>query len=209
MKFGIIGGNYTRIQCRLCVTKNGDCNGSKRHLFEGRSRAVFIFIDGGYTICLFLNGNYQHLWPKEQGRNLQAAPLWWGDNSLLHWSFEVFHYHSSATHISFENHSLCAQFWELKVEYDLILEVIMRAFIYTKLKTWGYVLCTQSSKKVDTKWRMLDFQMLIVDKLLEVRGWAKAFWILPKLCFNIGHWFEEESCKILSVKISCLAYLIQ
>jgi hypothetical protein len=49
VKFGINNGNYTRIQCWLCITKNGDCERRNRHLLEGRSRAVFIFIAGDCT----------------------------------------------------------------------------------------------------------------------------------------------------------------
>jgi hypothetical protein len=50
VKFGIINGNYTRIQCWLCITKNGDCDGRDKHLFEGRSWIVFIFIAWGLYI---------------------------------------------------------------------------------------------------------------------------------------------------------------
>jgi hypothetical protein len=48
LKFGMIDENYTRIQYWLYITKNGDCEGRQRHLFEGRSRVVFIFIAGDY-----------------------------------------------------------------------------------------------------------------------------------------------------------------
>jgi hypothetical protein len=36
------------------------------------------------------------------------------------------------------------------------------------------LLCLQSSKEMDTKWRTSDFQMLIVDKLLEVEGFLNS-----------------------------------
>jgi hypothetical protein len=59
VKFGMIDGNYTRIQCRLCITKNGDCEERNRHLFERRSRAVFIFIVGDCIVVAMLNNSEQ------------------------------------------------------------------------------------------------------------------------------------------------------
>jgi hypothetical protein len=53
----MIDENYTRIQYWLCITENGDCEGGNRHLFEGRSRAVFIFIAGDCTILVTTSAN--------------------------------------------------------------------------------------------------------------------------------------------------------
>jgi hypothetical protein len=38
------------MQCWSCITKHGDCKGTNRHLFEGRSRVIFCFIARDCTI---------------------------------------------------------------------------------------------------------------------------------------------------------------
>jgi hypothetical protein len=99
----------------------------------------------------------------------------------------------------------------LKVEYSLILKVIIRASIlYQTQVVRLHIVSAITKKTVNIEWRMVDFQMLIVHNPLGVWRWTLICWNPLKMYYKIECLFvpfDEEIYWILRIKISFLAYL--
>jgi hypothetical protein len=65
-------------------------------------------------------------------------------------------------------------------------------------------------KTIDTKWRTMDLQMLVVHKSFRIKRWTKAFWNFLKIYYKIESSFVsfgEEMYKRLQIETSSFSCL--